>query len=291
MLMLRLLVLTVLIWISMNSAHAIVPGGIVSHQASGQGTAETMSVDIVIEQAPPDDSSYFWAQQFYTSTTTDHGGYFGLQTSGIINNQNVGKIVIFSIWNAVDAVAVGSSISQTFGGEGIGYSIRLPFEWVEGETYRFALTKTDSFWWQLSLNELALGSIKITEDVPLQTTFVGFTEYFRDIETCDDLPEAKAVFRNLTYGSTSAQVVSSTTYGNCADSAESFFLGSDAAHFVSPVAAVETTDSGGGVFHPLSIVFIVGLLYRCRSRWKIVLFPYGRRKFKPSRSGQAFLKR
>jgi Domain of unknown function (DUF3472) len=198
----------------------LVPSGLVSHQNNASGVSTEMGVTLTVEKAPPDDSSYFWAQQFFTSKTVDHGGYFGIQTGGIIDGQRVGKMFIFSIWNADLAEAGGGAFAQTFGGEGVGYSVRLPFQWVEGLPYRFVLKKDGGFWWTLSVTPKnsamkVIGRIRITQDVPLQSVFVGFTEYFRQLGSCNDLPKVIVGFSDLTYGGQRVSVSSVNPYGSC----------------------------------------------------------------------------
>lgn len=218
---------------SMRAAFAIVPGGLVAHVGYGSGSASSMSIDLTINHEPPADSSHFWAQQFYTSTTIDHGGYFGLQTGGVINGVNVGKMVIFSIWNAVDAQAYGSAVAQQFGGEGVGYSVRLPFDWKSQHNYTFNLHNSYDEWWELSIDGLALGAIRITQNVPLQSVFPGFTEYFRDLPGCDDLPYTRATFGNLVYGSQHVAITSAYSYGNCLNHASgTVFTGGSVKHAV-----------------------------------------------------------
>ena len=231
--------LIVFLAFSSSGALAVVPGGLVLSHNDGTGTATSMEVTITVEAAPPDSSSYFFAQQFYTSTTVDHGGYFGLQTGGVIGAQNVGKILIFSIWNADQAEAGPGAVAQTFGGEGVGYSVRMPFQWSQGISYRFRLEKDGSLWWKLTVADpvhgtIYLGRIRITQDVPLQPLFAAFTEYFRSLPTCTDLPSLEVSFADLMFGSTLLPVVDSFPYGPCASEARGKIRGNAAVHEVRP---------------------------------------------------------
>lgn len=206
-----------------NAVATVVPGGLISHQVNAAGSANSVQVVMTVEAAPPNDSSYFWAQQFFTSRTVDHGGYFGLQTGGVVGNRNVGKMAIFSIWNATAGEAGPGATAQTFGGEGIGYSVRMPFNWQPGVRYQFVLEKDGAFWWRLTINgggnSTYLGRIQITQDVPLQPVFVAFTEFFRSLGSCADLPYVRTAFTDLTYGGQVYRPTSARAYGNCITSA------------------------------------------------------------------------
>lgn len=105
--------------------------------------ATSLQVTLTIEREPTPSGTYFWAQQFRPAGPVDHGGYFGLQTGGVIGNQIVGKMLIFSIWNAVEAQAGPSATAQPFGGEGIGYSVRRAFAWQENVPYTFRMQRLD----------------------------------------------------------------------------------------------------------------------------------------------------
>jgi len=196
-----------------------------------------MEVTITVEREPPSSASYFWAQQFYPNATVDHGGYFGIQTGGIINGQRVGKMLIFSIWNATDAQASPGAFAQTFGGEGVGYSIRKPFSWEEGVPYTFRLEKDGDFWWRLTVSHpgevpQSLGRIRITRNVELKSRFVAFTEYFGTLPSCESLPYAKASFSNLRLGSAPIPASDCQPYGSCASAARGSLRGQAAVHEV-----------------------------------------------------------
>lgn len=205
-----------------SAAAQVTPGGIVSSQGMAQGVARWMEVTLTIEQEPPAGSTYFWAQQFRPDATVDHGGYFGLQTGGLIGDKVVGKMLIFSIWNAVDAEAGPGAVAQPFGGEGIGYSVRLPFEWKEGVPYTFRLQRTgDPLWWELRVREpqgppVRLGRIKVTLPVLLGPWLPQFTEYFTPVDGCEALPPARVTFSRLRFQGRGVPASAPTVYGPCA---------------------------------------------------------------------------
>lgn len=225
---------------TVESALAVVPGGLVASHNFAAGPSTSMEVTIAIEAAPPDSSSYFWAQQFFANSTIDHGGYFGIQTGGVIGNQNVGKMLIFSIWNADQAEAGPGATAQPFGGEGVGYSVRLPMQWMEGVPYRFRLEKDGPLWWRLTVSAAGgapalIGRIRITQDVPLRLSFATFTEFFRDLGSCTDLPYARARFADLVVGTALVPVYDSTPYGTCVAHARGYVRGYAAVHEIRPL--------------------------------------------------------
>lgn len=202
---------------------------LVGTRAFGQAPADSMSVTLNIAAAPPDTSSYFWAQQFFPDSSVDHGGYFGLQTGGIIGSQVVGRMVIFSIWNASAAEAGPGATAQTFGGEGVGYSVRMPFAWQQGVPYTFQLAKDGDFWWRLTLSQpdaepLYLGRIRITQNVALTPGFANFTEYFREID-CAAMPAVRAIYSDLRIGSTVLEATDPGSWGPCANVASASVIG------------------------------------------------------------------
>ena len=213
-------------------ALAIVPGGLVASHNYGTGTASSMEVTIKIEKAPPDNSSYFWAQQFSPNSTVDHGGYFGIQTGGIANGQNVGKMFIFSIWNAVAAEAGPGTIVQSFGGEGVGYSIRKPIAWQEGTPYTFHLEKDGALWWRLTIAGELFGRIQITQDAQMTSGFAAFTEFFSDVPSCSSVPYARVAFSPITFNGSLISASDSTPYGNCINIAKGYLRSDAAVHEV-----------------------------------------------------------
>lgn len=72
--------------------------------------------------------------------------YIGLQNHG---QTPQGKIAVFSIWDAT--AAQSPQYAAPFGGEGVGYSARISYQWVTGETYKFIVKKLEASssgdWW------------------------------------------------------------------------------------------------------------------------------------------------
>ncbi|TFZ04552.1 hypothetical protein EZ242_02040 [Ramlibacter rhizophilus] len=191
---------------------------------------------LTIEREPSPPGTYFWAQQFMPAGPVDHGGYFGLQTGGTIGNQVVGKMLIFSIWNAVEAQAGPSATAQPFGGEGIGYSVRRAFAWQENVPYTFRMQRqADPLWWALDISApgmepIHLGRIRVTQQVGLGHWLPQFTEYFTQLPGCHAMPPARAVFSNLMFDQYQVAAQDPTTYGPCRDWARSTIVNGASVH-------------------------------------------------------------
>ena len=76
---------------------------------------------------------------------------------------------------------------------------------------------------------IALGRIRITEDVPLRTGFVAFTEYFGPLDSCNDLPHARTI-SELTVGQELVPAGAVQAYGPCASNATGEARGAEAMH-------------------------------------------------------------
>ena len=228
--MLRLFFLGVFILARANYVGAsVVPGGMAASNTYGEAgsTATSSTAAITIEESPSVASYYFWAHQFFLTAQSDHNGYFGLQTNGLIGGRWVGRMVIFSVWNATDAVPGARTTAQTFGGEGVGYSLRLAYEWAEGVEYRFRIYKESGLWWALEFRPgdgtpIYLGKIKITEDVVLQAASSNFVEYFMSINACEDMPYSRARFASVSFDDATYRASNLRTYGNCTDNARAY---------------------------------------------------------------------
>lgn len=227
-----LLALPVLLAVNAPVRAQILPGGMTSGGFVGDGTSSTYEITIrVVED--PGQVPYFWANQFWIDTATDHGGYFGLQAIGSPGDGTYRRMSIFSIWNAVEAIPAAGAIAVPFGGEGIGWSLRRPDKWRAGVPYTFRLTRHDDVWWNLTVSApgeptLEFGSIRVTVGAPLRSGFNTFTEYYVNAPSCDVLPFAQVVFENGKYGSNVTRATSTNAYGNCKENAEIYPAGVNA---------------------------------------------------------------
>ena len=103
---------------------------------------------------------HYYAFQFDVGSTF---GYAGLQSDGHYYGERQGKVVNFSIWNApaYDSAHV-DALAETENHESRGARIMLPYEWEEGEEYRFTLSAAPhegGYAWRLDVNGTLVGRI------------------------------------------------------------------------------------------------------------------------------------
>ena len=150
---------------------------------------------LIPEIDPGPRTTYFWAHQFRTEA--GEGGYIGLQTWGNRADGSLGKMAIFSFWDTLDAEGPGV---VRFGGEGVGWSCRIPFYWDAGTAYRLAVTAVgedaDAITWAASVDGQEFGRIRAPAKWGrLGTWSVMWTEYYGGpLATCADLPYSRVTF-------------------------------------------------------------------------------------------------
>lgn len=156
---------------------------------------------LTIDSAPNPLGYYYWSK--YVWFTDGNGAYYGLQTNGLINGQWVGKMVIFSLWNAKDYKAGTKSYCEKFTHEGEGYSCRMKYNWQQGHKYRLRIWYMNDSWWAFYIKDLNtgteeyLGQIKATTS-SLIKNFAVFSEYFMSVNACEEVPYAKVTFSDPT---------------------------------------------------------------------------------------------
>ena len=151
---------------------------------------------LIPEVDPGPDSTYFWAHQF--RIIGGEGGYIGLQTKGNRVDGSLGKMAIFSIWNAVEA----DGPSTRFSGEGEGWSCRIPYQWEAGRAYALKVATVGGGWWTAKVRDEAtgviseIGGIRVPEHWrQLDTWSVMWTEYYGPpLNSCSELPYSRVVF-------------------------------------------------------------------------------------------------
>jgi len=167
-------------------------------------------------------ATYFWAHQF--GLEGGEGGYLGLQTKGNRVDGSLGKMAIFSLWDATGAEepvprSEGRSGSVprsegrsgpggvvAFSGEGTGWSARIPYLWAAGRSYRLRVTRDEvtpeGAWWTASVLDVDAGEerhIGRLRAAPgwggLRPWSVMWTEYYGPrLRHCSDLAPVGAVF-------------------------------------------------------------------------------------------------
>jgi len=163
---------------------------------------------LTIDVDPGIQSAYYWAHQFHFKN--GDGGYMGLQTNGHMQGEWVGKMAIFSIWDALAAEPGPGASSEEFTGEGEGWSCRKKYNWVEGHTYCLrvetrGIDEQDNEWWGAWVvdtsteQETLIGKIKVPVSWQgLEDYSVVWVEYYGQVNGCNSIPYAEARFEQST---------------------------------------------------------------------------------------------
>ncbi len=172
----------------------------------------SLSVDITPEKWEGGSHGYYYANNARFSNGTNI--YGGLQTNGYDGARPLGKMAIFSIWNATTGIAESGGIGIPFDGEGTGYSVRLPFDWQVGTTYRFTIyidrdASTGDRLWGASITDMHSGTTTRIGRIYAPVTFgklhspVTFHEkYIGTTKSCSDLQPSQVRFSNMTANDT-----------------------------------------------------------------------------------------
>jgi hypothetical protein len=210
----------------------LTPGGMAdTHAQFAGGSFTALTFPFTVVEQPVRGSSYFWAQQFFFENTTQ-GGYLGLQSNGIISGAAIGKMAIFSIWDATEATPGPGASCEPFGGEGIGYSCRLQFPWRENVTYALTLSEAQPAWWSVHLHDpstgddLLLGTIHAPDAWGrVRPPTAGFAEYYGQVDACETMPWTVALLHQPTADGAPPTAVDAGTYGTCVGQASSVCTG------------------------------------------------------------------
>ncbi len=166
-------------------------------------------------------ATYFWAHQF--GLEGGEGGYLGLQTKGNRVDGTLGKLAIFSLWDATGADGPGS---VRFSGEGTGWSARIPYLWTAGRSYRFRLVADDvtpdGAWWTASVIDVDasveshIGRLRAAPGWGgLRPWSVMWTEYYgQPLRHCSDLTPVSAIFGSPTADRTTVPTRSHSHIGD-----------------------------------------------------------------------------
>lgn len=149
--------------------------------------------------------STYWEEGWRWDNGPD-GGYGGIQNQGILANGKLSDLAIFSIWNAVQAIPGDSNAGcVVFGGEGIGYSCRVPIDLVAGHSYKltFGVDQDRGLdWWRATVEDLTVGNIQILGSIQAKqanlyaTNWNNFIEYWGPDIPCNSVGPATAKFSN-----------------------------------------------------------------------------------------------
>ncbi|MCU1496580.1 MAG: hypothetical protein JWM47_533 [Acidimicrobiales bacterium] len=176
------------------------------------------------EVDPGPGATYFWAHQF--RLIGGQGGYIGLQTKGNRADGSLGKMAIFSIWDAEEAEGPGT---VRFSGEGTGWSCRIPYLWQAGRAYGLRVHTPGGGWWAAAVRDETTGEVHELGGIRvpagwrnLDSWSVMWTEYYGPpLNSCDDLAHSSVVFGTPTAESGDVKPAGSHSHiseGTCATS-------------------------------------------------------------------------
>ena len=220
-----------------------------------------MSVDITVQQDDFGDH-YFYAHTIYldggknTENNEPNIMYAGFQNKGWSGEEWVGKMAIFSVWGAYEGKKEHNGWGTEFGGEGTGYSVRIPFEWNVGTTYRLTIKVIDSdeknnvfaaFLTNLkSRLTKRIGKISVSKNRGLMYSPVSFHEVFmlnNDSvpSKCDEYSSSVVTFTNARADGKklTPEIYLRNSYSKCKDISGSDYIQNGFKSWVQP--------SGGGV--------------------------------------------
>ncbi len=168
---------------------------------SGALLSSSSKISQVIE--PLEISPYtYWEAGWHWDNVPD-GGYGGIQSKGNLADGRVSDLAIFSIWNGLGAIPGEGAGCTPFGGEGIGYSCRIPITLVAGNKYEISFgvdSARGPQWWTASISDLAkgtknvIGSIETNSLIAKASNWNNFIEYWGQAVPCDAVGPASAKF-------------------------------------------------------------------------------------------------
>jgi hypothetical protein len=164
-----------------------------------------LSVDSTISQIiqPLEVSpQMYWEAGWHWDNVPD-GGYGGIQSKGILADGTISDLAIFSIWNGLGAIPGAGAGCTAFGGEGIGYSCRIPITLIAGNKYEISFgvdTARGPQWWIATISDLTkgmrsvIGSIETNSKIAKASNWNNFIEYWGQSVPCDAVGAASAKF-------------------------------------------------------------------------------------------------
>ena len=168
---------------------------------SGASLSRENSVTQIIQPLEIANQTY-WSMSWVWNDR-NIGGYAGIQTKGNLANGTVGDLAIFSIWDASSAIPGPDSGCLPFGGEGIGYSCRLPITMSANNKYEITISpdlERGDKWWKASFTHIDLnitkfiGSIEAPFANLASSRWGNFIEYWGPKTECDLVKPASTKF-------------------------------------------------------------------------------------------------
>ena len=155
-----------------------------SHYTFPEGEYESFEWTFMSVTDPPESLSQEGLLHFYAyffnlvNYTEDVGrGYAGFQSDGHFRNRPQGKVINYAIWGSNGGKTDG--LLEPDNPESGGHQIMYPFEWIEGQAYRFELREGPSGldargkWWGLWVEDVATGSVTFVGEQRVPTKING----------------------------------------------------------------------------------------------------------------------
>ena len=144
-----------------------------------------MSVADPSESLSEEGLLHYYAYSFFLVDYTEDGGkgYAGFQSDGRFRRAKTftyepqGKVINYAIWGSNGGKTDG--LHQPYNLESGGHQIMYPFEWIEGQAYRFELREGPSGldargkWWGLWVEDVATGSVTFVGELRVPTKING----------------------------------------------------------------------------------------------------------------------
>jgi len=168
---------------------------------SGALLSADSSISQIIQPLEISPNTY-WEAGWHWDNVPD-GGYGGIQSNGILADGTISDLAIFSIWNGLGAIPGDGAGCTRFGGEGIGYSCRIPITLKAGNKYEisFGVDKARGpQWWIATIADLTQGTKKIIGSIETNSlnakasNWNNFIEYWGQAVPCDAVGPASAKF-------------------------------------------------------------------------------------------------
>lgn len=171
-------------------------------------------IDISIDKTSPQ-HGYYYAQTAYLNGSNTFNEQPNVLYAGIVNRgyngkEWVGKMAIFSVWGVHSGMIEDNGWGTHFSHEGTGYSVRIPYEWQAGRTYRLEIKiigrRSINHIFAAYLTDLSsgiktrIGRIAIPRNRGVMKQLIAFHELFSFMqqtpETCEELSSSVVTFHN-----------------------------------------------------------------------------------------------
>jgi hypothetical protein len=175
---------------------------------------DSIEVDITptVEEGTATDGYYFANTVYFRNYQGSNfgGAYAGLQTNGYDGSQWVGKMALFSVWDVSTGVPETYGKGTTFGGEGTGFSVRIPYDWQINTSYRLKIyidqdASSGDRLWGASLTNLTNGVVTRIGRIYVPASRgkiygpVTFHErYMGPVDDCSAVKKSQVSFTNMT---------------------------------------------------------------------------------------------